>query len=134
MRVALRRGAGKALEQGDIERLLAVAAHLVRQYLSSADDVDLPPAVVEEEAILRVAGYLADAPAGPIASITKPATTAAPGADSYSTNPGRDVPRRKGVPEAIEYARSMISPVRASGAMAMLTRYKRRGARTLAVE
>ena len=45
-------------------RLLPVASAIVRRYLATDSPAELPPPVIESEAVLRVAGWLRDRDSG----------------------------------------------------------------------
>lgn len=112
MRAALRRGAGDSLPEDDVTRLLTTAAEAVRRWVDPSGDADnLPPVDVETEAVIRTAGWLADSPAGPLSRHKVNDTETAYAVGQRTQN-----------------------PVRGSGAMSLLSPWKRRGAGALAVE
>ena len=112
MRAALTRGAGAGLESGEVLRLLTLAATLVRRWIDPEDSgTALPPREVESEAVIRTAGFILDSPAGPIAAQQVNDTSA-----TYASG------------------HRLMNPVRGSGAMSLLSPWKKRGAAALAVE
>ena len=102
MVAALRRGSGSALSDTEARDVLETAVVLVRAVL---DADNLPPERIEEDAAVTTAAFMADRPGGPIAR-----ERAADVDVSYATG-----------------ARTM-NPVRGSGALAMLSNWRRHGA------
>ena len=107
MRDALGRGPAAGIEVSEVDRVLTVAAQVVRAWVDpEGDSENLPPVEIETEAVIRTAGYLLDSPVGPIAAQRY--------ADVETAYAGR------------------VHPLRGSGAMALLRSYKKRGAGALA--
>ena len=112
---------GEALAQDEIraaERLTEFGAALFTRYLGASAYAALP-ATVANNALLRLAGWFRDAPAVSSRAVAN------------SRGQGREANQRPveyGFEWSIDHAQATAHPLRQSGAMSLLSPYKRRRA------
>ena len=112
---------GEALAQDEIraaERLTEFGAALFTRYLGASAYAALP-ATVADNALLRLAGWFRDAPA---VSSRAVANSRGQGREANQTA------REYGFEWSIDHGQVTAHPLRQSGAMALLSPYKRRRA------
>ena len=119
--LADRLAGGEALAQDEVraaERLIAFGAELFTRYLGASAYAALP-ATVADNALLRLAGWIKDSP-----SVSSRAV-------ANTRGQGREANQRSveyGFEFSVDHAQATAHPLRQSGAMSLLSPYKRRRA------
>ena len=119
--LADRLAGGEALQQDEVraaQRLIEFGAELMTRYLGASAYAALP-ATVADNVLLRLGGYFRDAPAVSSRAVAN------------SRGQGREANQRPveyGFEWSVDHAQATAHPLRQSGAMALLSPYKRRRA------